>query len=339
MAEIKDIVQVAVDAYHGNTVKYSTQDSMEVLRKALVEANGNSTKLNYKNIRDGKCPGLFALVEEILARTVVDGLQGDEFFNAFVDFRNVALGDENVFDVEDNNLFTVAKAADGTQGIRRQRLSGVSQISIPTELRVVKIYEELNRVLSGRVDFNTMIQKVGESFRQQLLNDIYALWMGATATDLGGNTYFPAAGAYDEATLLTLIEHVEAAAGGKKATIIGTKSALRPLAPAVQGTDSQNDLYNMGYYGKYYGSDVVCVPQRHKLGSTEFVYDDKKLTIVAGDDKPIKVVHEGDATIIMGALDKNADLTQDYLYAEKWGLALVLAGGNAGIGVYDMNTD
>ena len=246
MADMNDIIQVAVDAYHGNTVKYSTQDSMELLQKALIEANNGSTKLDYKAIRDGKCTGLFALVEEILARTVVDGLQGDEFFNKFVDFRNVALGDENVFDVEDVNYFTVAKAADGTQGIRRQRLGGSTQVEVKTELRVVKIYEELNRVLAGRVDFNKMIQKVGESFRQQLLNDIYALWMGATAADLGGNTYFPAAGAYDEATLLTLIEHVEAAAGGKKATIIGTKAALRPLAPAVQGEASKSDLYNMG---------------------------------------------------------------------------------------------
>ena len=76
MADINDIVKVAVDAYRGNVTKYSTGDSMELLRKALVEANNGSTKLNYKAIRDGKCQGLFALVEEILSRTVVEGLQG-----------------------------------------------------------------------------------------------------------------------------------------------------------------------------------------------------------------------------------------------------------------------
>lgn len=53
-------------------------------------------------------------------------------------------------------------------------------MSIPTSLKVVKIYEELNRVLSGRVDFNTFINKVSESFRKKLLDDIYALWSGAT---------------------------------------------------------------------------------------------------------------------------------------------------------------
>ena len=45
----------------------------------------------------------------------------------------------------------------------------------------------------------------------------------------------------------------------------------------------------MGYYGTFYGTPCVAVPQRHKIGSTEFVMDDDVLTIIAGDDKPIKV--------------------------------------------------
>ena len=181
MADMKDIVKVAVDAYHGNVEQYSVGQSQELLHKALVDANGGSTVLNYKNIRDGKCTGLFTLIEEILSRTVVEGLQGDEYFNALVDFRNLAEGDKNIFEVEDSNLFIVSEAADGTQGIRRQRLSGISEVSIPTSLKVVKIYEELNRVLAGRVDFNTFINKVSESFRKKLLNDVYTLWSGASS--------------------------------------------------------------------------------------------------------------------------------------------------------------
>ncbi len=336
MAEMKDIVKVAVDAYHGNVEQYSVGQSMELLQKALVDANGGSTTLNYKNIRDGKCSGLFTLIEEVLSRTVVEGLQGDEYFNALVDFRNVAEGDKNVFEVEDSNLFVVSEAADGTQGIRRQRLSGISEVSIPTSLKVVKIYEELNRVLSGRVDFNHFINKVAESFRQKLLNDVYTLWSSATAQDFGGVTYFPTAGAYDEDELLELIAHVEAAAGGKPATIIGTKKAVRNLAPSIQGTDSKSDLYNMGYYGKFYGTNVVVTPQRHKVGSTDFIFPDNVLTVIAGDDKPIKCVYEGQSTVILGDLTKNSDLTQDYFYGEKYGMGIVLAGGNAGIGRYEM---
>ncbi len=336
MADVKDIVKVAVDAYHGNVEKYSVGQSMELLRQALVDANGGSTVLDYRRIRDGKCNGLFSIVEEILERTAVEGLQGDEFFNALVDFRNLAEGDKNLFEVEDNILYVVAEAADGTQGIRRQRLGGVTETSIPTSMKYVKIYEELNRVLSGRVDFNRFISTVSESMRQRLLNDIYTLWTGATEKDFGGTTYFPTAGSYNEDELLELVSHVEAAAGGKPATIIGTKKALRKLKESIQSDGAKDELHNMGYYGSFYGTPCVAVPQRHKVGSTDFVMDDDTITVIAGDDKPIKVVYEGNPIVIPGNPLDNADLTQEYLYGEKYGLGIVLAGGNAGVGRYEM---
>lgn len=334
MADMKEIVKLAIDAYKGSVEKYSVGQSQEALRQALVEANGGSTKLDYKAIRDGKCNGLFALIEEILSRTVVEGLTGDEFFNALVDFRNVAEGDQNIFIVEDSNLFVIDDVANGTQGIRRQRLGGSNEVSIPTTMKMVRIYEELNRVLAGRVDFNHFINVVAESFRQKMLNDIYTLWSGATADDLGGVAYFPAAGSYNEDELLELISHVEAAAGGKTATIVGTKKALRALKDAIDGDVAKNDLYNLGYVGKFYGTPVVATPQRHKVGSTDFVFADDVLTIIAGDDKPIKFVYEGDPIVLMGDPMQNADFTQEYLYGEKYGLGIVLAGGNAGIGRY-----
>ena len=336
MPDNSNIVKLAVDAYRGNVEQYSTKQSMEGLRQALIEGSGGSTILNYKNIRDGKCVGLFTLIEEILSRTVVEGLQGDEYFNQLVDYRNVAEGDQNVFLVEDSDLFYVAKIADGTQGVRRQRLGGYSEVTIPTTLRAVKIYEELNRVLSGRVDFNQFITKVAESFRQELLNDIYTLWISATSDQFGGTTYFPAAGSYDEDALLDLIAHVEAAANGRTATIIGTKKAVRNLMPSIQGNEVESDIYNMGYVGKFLGTPVVVTPQRHKINSTEFVLSDDILTIVAGDDRPIKVVREGNPLVLMGDPMQNGDLTQEYLYCEKYGTGIVLAGGNAGIGRYEI---
>ena len=335
MAEMKDIVKLAVDSYKGRVEKYTVGQSQEALRQALIEANGGSTKLNYKAIRDGKCNGLFTLIEEILSRTVIEGVQSDDFFNAFVDYKNVALGDKNVFVVEDSTLFVVDDVAEGNQGIRRQRLGGKSETSIPTSMHAIRIYEELNRVLSGRVDFNTFIDKVAKSFSQKILNDIYTLWAGATAADLGGVSYFPTAGTYNEDDLLDVISHVEAAAGGKTATIVGTKKALRNLKESIMSDGAKDEFHNMGYAGTFFGTPVVAIPQRHQVDSTNFVFQDDVLTIVAGDDKPIKFVYEGDPLVIMGDPKTNADLTQEYFYGERYGLGIVLAGGNAGIGRYE----
>lgn len=331
-----ELAKVAIDAYRGEVQKYSVGESQEMLKKALIELNNGSTKIDYKAIRDGKCAGVFALVEEILVNLVPEGLKGDEYFNALVDFRNIALGDSAEFTVEDSTVFIVDEAAEGTQGIRRQRIGGKSNVTVKTELKTVKIYEELNRVLSGQVDFNEFINKVAVAFKQRLLNDIFALWNSATADDFGGAEFYPTAGAYNEEALLDLIAHVEAAADGKKATIIGTQKAIRHLAPSIQGADSKSDLYNLGYYGKFYGTPVVKAPQRHKVGSREFVFDDNVLTIIAGDQKPIKVVYEGTGTVIVGDPMSNADLTQEYLYAERYGMSLVTAGGNTGLGRYEM---
>lgn len=333
MSEMNDIVKLAVDAYNGEVEKYSVKESMETLRKALVEANGGSTVLDYRRIRDGKCVGLFSLIEEILSRTVVDGLQQNDFFNSLVDFRNVAEGDQNVFVVEDVNLFSVDKVAEGTQGVRRQRLSGPTEVTIPTVRRIARIYEELNRVLAGRVDFNHLINKVGESFKQAILNDTLTLWETATATQLGGNEY-AIGGTYTEANMLNLIENVEAASGGMNVTIVGTKKAIRNLAMSIQSDGAKEDLYRMGYYGNFFGSPVIAVPQRYKVGTKTFVMNDNMLTVFATGERPLKVVYEGDPLVIMGDPLLNADLTQEYVYSEKWGTGVVLAGGNAGVGRY-----
>lgn len=314
MAEMKDIVKLAVDSYKGRVEKYTVGQSQEALRQALIEANGGSTKLNYKAIRDGKCNGLFTLIEEILSRTVIEGVQRDDFFNAFVDYRNVAEGDKNLFIVEDSTLFVVDDVADGNQGIRRQRLGGSTETSIPTSMKMVRIYEELNRVLSGRVDFNTFIDKVAKSFSQKILNDIYTLWAGATAADMGGVAYFPTAGTYNEDDLLDVISHVEAAAGGKTATIVGTKKALRNLKESIMSDGAKEEYHNMGYAGTFFGTPVVAIPQRHQVGNTNFVFQDDVLTIVAGDDKPIKFVYEGDPIVLMGEPTANADFTQELTF-------------------------
>lgn len=330
MTDTRELVKLAVDGYKGTVEQYSKAQSQETLRQALIELNGGSSKLNYRAIRDGKCAGLFALIEEILGVTVSEGLANDDFFMNLVEYKNIALGDENLFVVEDSVLYTVDDTAEGTQAVRRQRIAGEYEVSIPTLMRTVRIYEELNRILAGRVDFNHLIDLVAESFRQKILNDAYTLWHDVTDEQLGGSVY-SSAGTYDEDEILDIIAHVEAAANGRPVTIIGTKKAIRNLAPSIMADQAKNDLYTQGFYGYFYGSPVVAVPQRHKAGSTTFVFDDNVLTFVAGDAKPVKVVIEGDPIMILGDPLHNMDLTQEYFYGERYGVGLVLAQNN-GIG-------
>lgn len=329
----KNLVQIAIDAYRGTPAgNYSVADSMETLRKALVELNGGSTKLDYKAIRDGKCSGLFAVVEEIITKTVIEGLPDTCPLFDYVDFRNLALGDTNVFEIEDDNLFIVADIAEGTQGVRRQRVAGGEEMPVKTQLKGIKIYEELNRVLSGRVDFNKLINKVAKSFSQKINDDMYAGVVG------GFNkiaTPYKVSGSFTEAKLTELIDHVEAANGGKTAIILGSKQAVKKITgiTGAEANSAKEDLYAMGYFGHVGENPVIAMKNAHKVGSTEFVLGND-LYIICADDKFVKFVTEGDTLIIPGDPLSNADLTQEYLMAQRYGVAIVMKETN---GVYQLS--
>ena len=331
---ISEPAKLAIDIYHGTPRKYSLDEANDKLYKALIAANGGKDYLTYKSIRDGQSRGLFTILEEILSVTIPEGLQGDEYFNNLVDFRNLSLVDHNKFLVEDSILYQVSDVASGTQGLRRQRLGGTTEYTIPTRLKGVEIYEEGDRILSGRIDMNEFIRTVGDSMRQKLLGDIYGVWANATADDFGGSVYFPAAGAYDEETLLTMIDHVVAVSGGRTPMVLCTRKMARKMAPSVQGSDSEADIYNRGYYTNFYGTPVIVTPQRHKVGTTDFIFDDNTIHVISGDSKPIKCVYEGTSTIVAGNINSHADFTQHYMYTEKYGIGIVLAGVNSGIGRY-----
>lgn len=76
MTDMKDIVKLAIDGYKGKVEKYSVGQSQDAVRQALIEANNGKTYLDIRDVRDGKCSGLFTLLEEVLSNTVIEGLQG-----------------------------------------------------------------------------------------------------------------------------------------------------------------------------------------------------------------------------------------------------------------------
>ena len=91
------------------------------------------------------------------------------------------------------------------------------------------------------------------------------------------------------------------------------------------GETIRNDYYNMGYAGKFNGTDVFELKNALKADGVTKVLQDDKLYVVASDDKFIKYYNEGDALIIEGSPADHADLTQDYLVASKWAVAVVLS--------------
>lgn len=319
---MNDIIKIAVDAYRGKLAgNYSKDGVMAELRNALVEAHGGFTKLDIRAIRDGKCGALFAIVEKILTKTIVEGLPASSPIFGFVDMRNMALGDTPEFYIPDDSLLAVADIAAGTQGVRRQRIVDGTTITVSTQLKAIKIYEELDRVLSGRIDFNEFIDRIGRSFTTEINNDMVTAFMGVYGKVVAP---YQQSGSWSESTLLTLIDHVEAATG-KEAKVFGSRTAVRKISTAVVGNEVNSDYYNMGYVGKFNGTSVFTLKNGHKVGTTDFILSDTDLYVVAGDDKFIKFVTEGDTLIIPGNPIDNADLSQEFMVAHKYGTAIALS--------------
>lgn len=320
-----EVLKVMIDAIKGvNLENYSKKDTSEAIRNALIEMNGGSTRINLKNFYRGS--ELYALVQELIPTIIDEGFKDEDALFSLVDYRNVADGDEQEFVIEGNSYFIVADAAAGIRGVRRQRIEKTETLTVKTAVKVVRVYEELNRLLAGKVSFDKFVENVAKSFKQKILADAYKAIdaMSNTTVGLDSNYVVAGTGVNDEDAIIALISHVEAATG-KPARIFGTKAALRKLPNAVLSNEAKSDLYEMGYYGKFNGTDIVCLRQSHKPGTSTFALNDSKIFIIAGDDKPVKVVNEGEGLLYEGDATANNDLTQEYVYGQAFGIGVACA--------------
>lgn len=321
MADVKNLVKLAKDLYSNKFTheKYSKNDANDVLKEAFIELNGGSTKLDFKALRRNGVE-MFEILEEILENTVIEGLQDDNFFKQFVEFKNLALGDENSFYVPDNTMLIISDIADGTSALRRQRLDVGTNVSIPTNWKGIKIYEHLSRLLSGRVDFNEMLEALDKAFRVKINDDVYDAFIGSFNKL---PTEFKVSGSYTEDNLIDLVEHIEAATG-RSAMIAGTMKALRKAATAVVSEEAKSDVYKMGYFGSFNGTPMVRLQQAHNVGTYTFKLSESDLYVTTLNEKPVKFVTEGETRILAGDALANADLTQDYFFANKYGTGVVI---------------
>lgn len=316
------VIRLGVDIYKNevNTefAAGSVAEQMEVLRKELVKANGGSDRLNYKTMRNNI--ELFEIIETILELNDVQGFETNDFFEQFVDYRNLALGDESSFYIEDNSLFTVNTVADGINKTLRQRINIGSSETVGTSLRKINAFEELNRLLAGRINIIDFIDRIKRSFVAVRAEAIYDTFAGAVeklpAT-------FKKTGTFKEEDMLELIAHVEASTGGE-AIIIGTKTALAKVDTAEKSDAALERKNQIGFYGVFNGTPMMEIKQIHKHGGYEFGISDNDLWVVTSNDKPIKFVTEGDAIFEQGTALSNADQTIDIMAAERWGVAVVL---------------
>ena len=214
--------KLCIDAYRGVPSAFAEGNPTDVIVNKIKEANNGSTTIDYKAIRDGKCPELFAVIEELIDVALDVATLEDSPLKDMIETKNGEWGDKPEFLVPDNSLLTVDVVANGTQGIRRQRLIGGQKVPLTPVNKAVKIYEELILILSGRIDWVEFVNRVAKSFEREFYASVAKQFNNLSTARFT----VTASGSPSETGLLNLIEKVEAATG-KTAYVLGTRTALR----------------------------------------------------------------------------------------------------------------
>lgn len=323
--EREQILSVAVDTIKGKVDnKFSQAQTSDELIEAFIDLNGGSTKINPKTFYRGN--PLFELVQELIPVMIEEGIKADDnpLFRELVEYRNIADGDSAEFDVEGDAHFVVSSVANGIQGVRRQRIVGGRTVTVDPEMKIVRVYESLGRLLAKRIDFTKFTEGVAKAWKEYIASAAYAAINGLSAATPGLDSTYVLTGTPSEGDIVELIEHVEAATG-KNAKVVGTKGALRKLNVAVQGELYKDDMYKLGYFGNFNGTPCIRMNQAHIPGTSNFALNDSKIWVVAGEDKMIKVVNQGDGLFIDRDATQNADLTQEYVFAQGLGVGVIVS--------------
>ena len=88
--------------------KEASKKIVEKFRAALGIDEGDKPQVVKRAIRANK-DLVFTLIEETIEETLITGWMENPFFMQYVDTKNLALGDENDFYVEDDSILSVSK--------------------------------------------------------------------------------------------------------------------------------------------------------------------------------------------------------------------------------------
>jgi len=305
----------------------------------ILGVNENSSARELRNAIRRNAISVYEVIEEVVPQLMRVGWAENPFFDAFVEYRNGALGDTNEFYVEDDTILSVAKLSGGHHDIIRQRLGEGSSFSVKTNWYGVKIYTEFELFMTGRIDWASFVQKIYDAYDRMMNDMLYKATIDAAAAVTPAST-FTATGKLDTTTvdhLIEVVENVEMATQ-EQATIVGTKVALSKLSKIVPAEWISNEMkqerHQTGALGLWEGIPLLEIKQgfKDRTYTTKVAKDDVLLIIPSGDNKFIKVFDEGDAQIYqVQDSATNMDMTMTYEYQQKMGIATVM---NTKIGSY-----
>lgn len=268
---------------------------------------------------------LFEIIEEIVNLTISNDFADIPFIDAFVEFKNRALGDKTAWYSEGKSYVTVASFAGNHWDTNREALDAGAEYTLNKEWVYIHVYDEFERFLLGIASLERLTDVIYKSFNKYIKERTYVMFQSVmnvvpTEFTVNGNS---------EEAVGNLCDLVQAAGGYSSLTIAGTNGALRKLAGIIPNNyfaESQREAKaRTGNIGEWEGKRLMVIPQVIKEGTFELALDNDTLFIMGGDVKPIKVEFIGD-TRTQNVTDNrvNNDMTYDLQVQTLFGMGFEL---------------
>lgn len=319
--------------------KSEAEENLRTFVQKVFEVNQDSSKRDLKRAIRKHGREFFDIIEEVLDQVIVAGFRDNEFFNRFVEYRNIALGDAYEFYTEKETILNIAKVGMSHHDFMLQRLGKGETFTIPTERYGAAVGMDLNMYLIGREDWSKLVNAISRAFTVKIQDEFYAQMLNvansipaAIRSGFVGTGLFTTTGVKDQFD--AVIENV-ATANESAVVILGTKSALRKLNALSdvnwRAQSLKEDVSHSGIMGDYEGTVLMEIPNRFvSEGSLNKKIDSTKLWILPANDadKFIKFIDQGETEIDeiteKGEANGRIDDIGKYEVQRNFGIAVIL---------------
>lgn len=244
-----------------------------------------------------------AILPEVTSRDLVE---------PFAEVRQVGWGDTAKFIVESNELYKVNEIA---EGVNRGVLQPIynNEVTVNTMKTEVAASIDWYPVAAGVFNFGDFGYRYARSFEQYLfLKVVKAIAAGATALGAAYNV-----NGFSQSNYTTLVQRISAANGGSDVYVLGTLTALGQVIPSQVGLQYGlgKEIADKGHLDKYIGAKLIPVNQALAYGTINTtgaftVPDDVLYFMPAYGDRPVKIVMEGNSSVV----ERDPDYTPDRTY-------------------------
>ena len=325
--------QLTYDLNHGNEIyefdddgnkrKISKKEANKAVHKVLMEIcdlteDDLKSKKRRKRAIEAHHNELYEVIESDVDFKVETGFNQSEWFNDFVDRRNIALGDDEEYWTKENIMLVVAEISRGQHDLTLQNLNEGTSTKLHTKKYGVKIGKDIDLIMTNRIDYTELTDKIAEAFEYKVQELCFTGIFGASAK-LPNNTQFVKTGALSAATKPSfdaLIEDV-GAANNAEVVIMGTKTALKKLNALAdvdwRSYSQRESVANTGRLGSYEGTELIEIPQRFALNDvTKKLIPNNELLIFAKNQEKFVWFTDKGETEITEAGQEKGDLADDF---------------------------